>query len=248
MPAVSPGSTGGKHGVLRKKSQSQHPLTAGTRGFGEGTGPGTQSHRCPLHGDPNPHAPSGPALPGVLSTARRGAEPPTGKKPGSTGTPSPAVQPRQSFCTASRFLSFLPWELWWRCTHPTDEAPRGPCTGHVPTVTAEDPTQGLPREEAGMRGASPARWEPRSPHPTSPHGTRHPPRRGTVTWSPGDSDRQGPGCLWPAGEHGSRGLPARLPNACGPPKALQQSEAVLEYFCPAGARRGPARGISPVNK
>lgn len=60
--------------------------------------------------------------------------------------------------------------------------------------------------------------------------------------------QQPPGTRAPAGEHGTWGLLAWLPNACGPTEVLEQSEAFLEYFCPAGARLGPSRGISPVNK
>jgi len=74
------------------------------------------------------------------------------------------------------------------------------------------------------------------------------PRRGMVTSHPGDGDLRGAGCPRSVGEHGTQGLPARLPNACGPAEALERSKAFLEYFCQAGARLVPARGISPVNK
>lgn len=242
-----------------------------------------QSHRSPLHSEPNPHRPRqcNVVLPsrevlsihkaGHRATHQGGAQLPWAI---STGTPSPAVQPLQCFCPASRFLSFLHQELQWRCTNPTHEPARHP---PPPQRLSGTPTPGTPRQHHPYgegRGRANPRVSPgrnvdkrrkRLQHngspaaPTSPprspsvgHGARQragtQPHCGTVVLHRGDSNLRGPGRPWPAGEHGMQGLPARLPNACGPAEVLEWSAAFLEYFCPAGARLGPARGISLVNK
>lgn len=125
---------------------------------------------------------------------------------------------------------------------------RGLPSSAVPMVKAEDPTQWLPQEEAGTKGAPLAQWEPRSPHPTSPHGTRHPatPWHGDLApWG-----QQPPGTGVPIASRRARlvGSAGTAAKCLWSHQVLQQPEAVLEYFCPASAHQGPARGISPVNK